>query len=169
MMKRPKRRKLGRSLSTLIEAADDDTVTVTRDHGRYMTAPVGPAPPRPAVIPPGVVAVKQPGRDTHPLAFRGAPVPGRAALPPSAGPAPLAITATPATPAQDALTHICLRVKALALKGQLDRVSDEKLADVAARRRDGLRQPRTTAKVIIDEALELLRDGREPWTPDSAA
>ena len=122
------------------------------------------------VIPPGVYAVKQPGRDTHPLAFHGAPVPapGRPAIPPAA-PAPLAIAAAPATPAQDALTHICLEVKRLAAKGQLDRVSDEKLADVAARRRDGLRQPRTTAKVIIDRALEHLRAGREPWTPDGAA
>jgi hypothetical protein len=124
-----------------------------------------------SVIPPGVKAVKQTGRDTHPFAFRGQPAYGPpAALPPPPPTRPaLAITAAAATPAEAALTSLQLRVRALALKGQLDRVSDEKLHDLAARRRDRLRQPRTTAKVIIDEALELLRAGREPWNPDGAA
>jgi hypothetical protein len=54
-----------------------------------------------------------------------------------------------------------LRAKVTILKrrGQLDRISQEKLAMLPA---DRIRNRRTTARLIVDEAAELLRCGGDP-------
>lgn len=123
-------------------------------------------------LPAGVwpVAVKQHGQDTEPLAMlRGQPryTPPAAARPPillAGKQAPWIMAVNPPAPGDpgptpEAVTvvrYLAAKVAILARRGQLDRVSQDKLAMLPS---DRIRNRRTTARLIVDEAAELLRCG----------
>ena len=117
--------------------------------------------------PSGPPAVIFEGRDTEPLArYRGQPryTPATVLPMPQARAVMKVYPPGPGVPAPtpqalEVARFLRAKVTILARRGQLDRVSQEKLAMLPA---DRIRNRRTTARLIVDEAAELLRCGGDP-------
>jgi hypothetical protein len=123
-----------------------------------------PAPPD-GVTP---VAIKQAGQDTQPLArLRAQPSYTPPPILLAGQQAPWVMTVNPARPgdpgptpqALEVVRFLRAKVTILRKRKQLDRISQDKLAMLPA---DRIRNRRTTARLIVDEAAELLRCGGDP-------
>jgi hypothetical protein len=121
-------------------------------------------------LPEGVtpVAIKQPGQDTQPLAMlRAQPSYTPPPMLLAGQQAPWVMTVNPPRPgdpgptpqALEVVRFLRAKVTILRKRKQLDRISQDKLAMLPA---DRIRNRRTTARLIVDEAAELLRCGGEP-------
>jgi hypothetical protein len=130
-----------------------------------------------AATPAGVtpIAIKHAGMDTEPLARLRAQPRYTPPVPPAEPPAavltgrqaPWVMTVErprpggpgPTPEALEVVAYLRARVAILTSRGHLDRISQEKLAMLPA---DRIRNRRTTARLIVDEAAELLRCGGNP-------
>jgi hypothetical protein len=159
------RRRRGRPRGTPRPAAVNDT----RAAGQWldqMGISTGPADGTTWPPPSGPAAVIFEGHDTEPLAsYRGQP----RYTPPTVLPMPQARAVmkvyppgpgvpAPTSPALEVVRYLHAKVIILRKRGHLDRITDDKLAMLPA---DRIRNRRTTARLIVDEAAELLRCGGE--------
>ena len=123
---------------------------------RDITEAIAAAPPAPwdgTTVP--LSALRDPPRYGPPAAVL--PMPQSRAVMTVWPAAPGAPAPTPQ--ALEVVAYLLAKVTILRRRGQLDRVSDEKLRLVPG---DRATNRRTTARLIVDEAIDLLRYGGEP-------